>query len=289
MFSLWQNIKTGLSIPIDDMSIPSEERTRFLHFSIFSLIGIPLMIIFGLYNLMIGRHLLAALIIITALGLTFGYFYLRHSEQSKTVCRINITIFCMLILYMLFIGGEGGSKILWSFTFPMIAFFLFGKNEGLIWSTAFLLITAIVFFNPFEFDNAYKYSKAFQTRYIFSYFCVSAVSYWFEYFRHHYSTMLVKKNKALEQEIIERKLVQEENEELIIRLQEALKEVKTLSGFLPICSACKKIRDDKGYWNRIENYIRDHSDAEFSHSLCPDCTKELYSDFLGNRINKIIK
>lgn len=59
-------------------------------------------------------------------------------------------------------------------------------------------------------------------------------------------------------------------------LQVALKKVKLLSGFLPICSSCKKIRDDKGYWNQIELYIRDHSEAEFSHSICPECAEKLF-------------
>ena len=61
-------------------------------------------------------------------------------------------------------------------------------------------------------------------------------------------------------------------------LRGALKHVKLLSGFLPICASCKKIRDDKGYWNQIESYIRDHSEAEFSHSICPECAKKLYPD-----------
>ncbi len=60
------------------------------------------------------------------------------------------------------------------------------------------------------------------------------------------------------------------------RLQTALDDVKTLSGLLPICSHCKKIRDDTGYWNQIESYVRDHSDAEFSHSICPECRKTQY-------------
>jgi len=59
----------------------------------------------------------------------------------------------------------------------------------------------------------------------------------------------------------------------------ARNEIKTLKGFLPVCSSCKKIRDDKGYWTQIEAYIRDHSEAEFTHSLCPDCMKKLYPDF----------
>ena len=61
---------------------------------------------------------------------------------------------------------------------------------------------------------------------------------------------------------------------LIAQLQEALANVKTLSGLLPICSHCKKIRDDKGYWNQIETYVRGHSDAEFSHGICPECLKQ---------------
>ncbi len=62
------------------------------------------------------------------------------------------------------------------------------------------------------------------------------------------------------------------------KLLKALKEIKTLSGFLPICASCKKIRDDKGYWNQIEGYIQQHSDAQFSHAICPACAKKLYPD-----------
>ncbi len=64
-------------------------------------------------------------------------------------------------------------------------------------------------------------------------------------------------------------------------LQKALAEVKQLSGLLPICSSCKKIRDDEGYWHQVEVYIRDHTDADFSHGLCPDCAQKLYPDFFA--------
>lgn len=77
---------------------------------------------------------------------------------------------------------------------------------------------------------------------------------------------------------IERKRTEAEKEKLILQLQKALGEVKQLSGLLPICASCKKIRDDKGYWNQIETYIRDRSEAEFSHGICPDCFKKLYPD-----------
>ena len=63
------------------------------------------------------------------------------------------------------------------------------------------------------------------------------------------------------------------------KLQDAFAKVKTLSGLLPICANCKKIRDDKGYWNQIESYIAKHSEVDFSHSICPECAKKLYPEF----------
>ena len=77
-------------------------------------------------------------------------------------------------------------------------------------------------------------------------------------------------------DITERKQAEEEREKLILQLQKAISEIKQLSGLLPICASCKKIRDDKGYWNQIEEYIRHHSEAEFTHSICPECLKKLY-------------
>jgi len=62
------------------------------------------------------------------------------------------------------------------------------------------------------------------------------------------------------------------------QLEGALSRIKTLSGLLPICSSCKKIRDDKGYWKQIESYIRDHSDADFTHSICPECAKKYFQE-----------
>ncbi len=84
-------------------------------------------------------------------------------------------------------------------------------------------------------------------------------------------------------DITEQKRNEEERERLILELQEAISQVKTLSGLLPICASCKKIRDDKGYWNQIESYIREHSEAKFSHSICPDCVKKMYPEFYDEK------
>jgi ABC-type glycerol-3-phosphate transport system permease component len=93
------------------------------------------------------------------------------------------------------------------------------------------------------------------------------------------SAMNVIKEKR---RLLERKRAEGEREKLIVELQNALAELKTLSGLLPICSSCKKIRDDQGYWNQIEVYISGHSTAKFSHGLCPECAKKLYPKYFND-------
>ncbi|MBI5644410.1 MAG: PAS domain S-box protein [Deltaproteobacteria bacterium] len=83
----------------------------------------------------------------------------------------------------------------------------------------------------------------------------------------------------ISRDITERRKAEEERECLISDLKDALAHVQTLSGLLPICSYCKKIRDDKGYWSQVETYIRRHSTAEFTHSICPECEKKAIEDF----------
>lgn len=77
----------------------------------------------------------------------------------------------------------------------------------------------------------------------------------------------------------ERIRVEKERENLIKELQTALAKIKTLKGLLPICASCKKIRDDDGYWQQVEAYISDHSEAKFTHGICPECQKKFFSDY----------
>jgi len=79
---------------------------------------------------------------------------------------------------------------------------------------------------------------------------------------------------------IERKRLEQEKEALIRELKAALAEVKVLSGLLPICASCKKIRDDSGYWHQIEAYITAHSATQFSHGICPGCMEKLYPEYV---------
>ena len=89
-------------------------------------------------------------------------------------------------------------------------------------------------------------------------------------------------------DITERKRVEVELEEERSRLQQALDDVRTLRGIVPICANCKKIRDDQGYWNQVEKYISDHTEAKFSHGICPDCMKELYPELYVDKSDNTV-
>lgn len=86
----------------------------------------------------------------------------------------------------------------------------------------------------------------------------------------------------LETEVARRMRTEMEKEKLIADLRDAIAKIKILNGLLPICSSCKKIRDDQGYWKQIDAYICEHTDTEFSHGICPDCAAKLYPQYYKN-------
>ena len=90
---------------------------------------------------------------------------------------------------------------------------------------------------------------------------------------------LMDANQKLKQEVEKHRITEKALEKERDTLQKTLSELKILKGFLPICSSCNKIRDDKGSWQRIEKYIQDRSEAKFSHGICPDCIKKIYPEY----------
>lgn len=108
---------------------------------------------------------------------------------------------------------------------------------------------------------------------IFSTICATVASFFI--LRRH-----IKLIGSLQAKTIENEHLQNELKKKLEDLTVALSKVKTLSGFLPICASCKKIRDDKGYWNQIEIYIKDHSEADFSHGICPQCATRMYPEYI---------
>ena len=92
--------------------------------------------------------------------------------------------------------------------------------------------------------------------------------------------------QATVRDITKQKEVVKEKEDLIAVLRASIQEIKTLTGLIPICANCKKIRDDGGFWDNVDVYIQKHTDADFSHSICPECMKKLYPEFPQSQSEK---
>lgn len=164
-------------------------------------------------------------------------------------------------------------------------------QEDLSWSKTFDFAERQwrIVFSPS--DYYYQSRKMWQPWLIlFGLLLLTTVLYFYMYRKIKYTAEVEQRERKqekttllLQNEIRERITAEAKRNETINKLQQALDEVRILRGILPICASCKKIRDDKGYWQQIESYIREHSEAEFSHGICPDCAKKLYPDFIDNK------
>ncbi len=262
-----RRIAGQISAMVEDLPLDSEEQTRLQHYLAFLLLGVPTMLAFGIYNCLRSNWVLGGVVFSMNLSLVLAWFLLKRLQSGVWLYRINSLFFGGTLLFLVVIGGDGGSKAMWLFTFPLVAFFLLSTVEGLVWTVAMFLAAGGLFWMPHLGFAKHAYSGEFTSRFMAVYFIVSVLACWFETLRQHYRKGMDAEHQRL---LAERSA-----------LQEALSQVRQLSGLLHICASCKKVRDDQGYWTQIESYIRDRSEAEFSHSLCPDCGEELYPGMLG--------
>lgn len=270
---------------VDRSPISEDDKERLRHFTVFVLIGMPALALFGIHNYFRANYLLCAMIMVTDIGIVVGWLVLTRQRNGQIIYRILCGFYFSLVMYMVIIGGQSGSKILWMYSFPLSAFFLLGWREGLFWACCVVSIAAILLWVPLGWLSVYPYHPEFKIRFLSSFLVVTFITYWFERFRHHYKRGMQREHQQLEMEkqhlhteIIERKKAEKEKEILIAQLKETLEKVNTLRGLIPICANCHSIRDDQGYWNNLEGYIQKYSDAEFSHGICPECRKKLYPD-----------
>jgi Na+/melibiose symporter-like transporter len=217
----------------------------------------------------------------------FTLFYtntnLRFSDPSLTGEQIVYSAFWGLVpLHAL----PEARPIVLMFYLPSFSFGILRLTQR-----QYLIVAASVmlFYTSMLVLEYYQDRQGFRIQYeLFLFVLFGILLTWLAFFggfvsslRRHLQEQNKKIKKAHEEikvEIKERQQAQIEKDNLIVELKDALSEVKALSGLLPICSSCKKIRDDGGYWNQIEEYIRDRSEAEFSHSLCPKCAEKLYPE-----------
>ena len=241
----------------------------------------------GIFNTVINMPALATIATLV-IGLIYLWLYSKSRQEDEYTPVLWIYILCGVILLVItwfFNGGINGSDTFVSMV-ALVAMTVVLKSQRCLVAAAifFPTMSALFLIEYLYPDLIVGYSSqdqrfldiylafAVSTVVIYSIISLILESHGIEKNRLHTTNVLLQEKM----DILNR---------TNLDLEEALARVKTLSGLLPICSSCKKVRDDKGYWNRIESYIQKHSKAEFSHSICPECSEMLYPDLDLNRNN----
>lgn len=247
------------------MEISSIDKTRKRLFAFLCIaFSLPVILGFTVVDFIEGDILEALINILMGVVFVASFFSIKKWEADLLVYRLGLALLSVIFLYNVSIGSGNGTAIYWLFSFPLVFVFFLGKKEGGVVAAIFFSILCVLLINPFSFE-IYSYNLGVSLRFLTSLLLVTLMAYGLESSRQKYGHLLIEKHTKL--------LAEKQN------LEQALGEIKTLSGLIPICSNCKKIRDDKGYWQQVEIYVRDHSEAEFSHGICPDCLEKLYPDY----------
>jgi len=235
-----------------DTSSPLLRRVRFTN--VFGYTTSLALFIFAAVNLSLGNML--AVIVELGAGL-FGLaimIYLRKTENLESIQSLLLTDITLIMVFLYATGGIGGTGIFWWYTYPVAAFFITGRRRGWYWIAGIMVFGAIlkafggtIGINvPYEFVVLRQFGASFLV--------VSLVLQMYEATRDDYEVAI---------------------EESIRSLEKASASIRTLKGLVPICSSCKKIRDDKGFWQQLEVYVTEHTEADFSHGMCEDCAAEM--------------
>lgn len=219
-------------------------------------------------------------VITSFIGVIFLWLYVKSRSSEDYLPMIWLYILLgtsFLLITWFYNGGVYGPSTIISIT-VLVAIMIVLKSRKYLAALIILILMSIFFVLEFLYpDSIIGYSSKNQHLldiYVTLMLVVAVIYTCIFIILHSYNherMRLDDVNRLLEEKM---KILNRSNRDL----EKALAEVKTLSGLLPICSTCKKIRDDKGYWNQIETYISNHSEADFSHSVCPECAKKLYPD-----------
>ena len=238
-------------------SVDDRRKRAFIFSS--SLILVPMILVFAAEDYRQGSYLECCAVTALAIFLMALPFILAKVGNCLPIFRLGALQTLILQTYEIESGGGNGFSFLWFYCFPLLALALFGQREGAAWSVAAVLLAAAAFVTPI----GYSYEIEVGLRFLVSYTLVALFSYGLEASRERLYSQLLEEKVALE---------------------DALAQIKTLRGLLPICGGCKKIRDDQGYWQQIEDFVGEHSQAEFSHGVCPSCTEKFYPGLVLERL-----
>ncbi len=247
--------------------------------NIIAILGSIFLTLSGLLAFAQKAYLLGTVDFLIFFILLWLFFYLRRTNNYSFAGLMGTAATGLFYFFLIANGGVNGTAYVWVFTYPLIALFLLGSKSGCLASFLLLGLMHIVFVFGDRVAYFTSYSNDLILRISMSYITVTLFALVMERVRLITQNRLRISNTKLEDAVKGLEKAHGEKDDLILKLRQTIDEVETLQGIIPICSACKKIRDDSGYWQQVEEYVRSHSHAEFSHGICPDCVKKLYPDY----------
>ncbi|MBD3277844.1 MAG: hypothetical protein GF388_06065 [Candidatus Aegiribacteria sp.] len=234
--------------------------------------GLVFTLILGVLAYTAGNTVLSIVDLVVCGFIIWLMFYTRKVNNLK----LPLWLACwVLLVFYLFLAAQGGvenSAVVWVLSYPLAAIFLLASRKGFYMCLVMLAGFLSIFLLQNTFLVSGEYSLHFQIRLAAVYIVITLIALITEELRSRIHLRLQASNT--------------EKEEAIQKLNRSLEEIRTLQGILPICLNCKKIRDDKGYWQAVEEYVQTRTHARFSHALCPDCLRELYPEYAEEQRKK---
>ncbi|MFT5728071.1 MAG: diguanylate cyclase (GGDEF)-like protein/PAS domain S-box-containing protein [Desulforhopalus sp.] len=182
----------------------TEGEARFFQYTVFLLAAFITTLPFGLFHLFYGNIGISINIVGLCLFLSFGWVLLYHGLFENVVYRVNTSLFFCFLVYLMILGTDQNSMMLWMYIFPTIVFYLLGQKEGVVWTLVMVGFIVVFFFGPFDLETAKGYSSFFVIRFLIVFIILSAVTYAYERFRSNYKNDLEGKNLKLIEQIQER-------------------------------------------------------------------------------------
>jgi CheY-like chemotaxis protein len=175
-----------LHLAIERAPMDRTGKERLTHLAVFVFFGLPMLLAYGISGLVAGDLLLAALIFVASTSLALGWLLLCHLPLGLIVYRVSAIIYGGFLLYVLVVGGEGGSKSLWMLTFPLFIVLLVGIKEGIAWAALLLAAALALLLVPLPGVQPFPYNNAFIVRFASVYVIIAAIACWSEHFRLYY-------------------------------------------------------------------------------------------------------
>lgn len=245
-----------------------ETQRKILMLNIIILVGGLLTFLLGILALVRNNMYLGTADLLVTAFLCGLLWDLRTGKHYARDAWLGTVVMGIFYFYLVLTGGVENTAFLWLLTYPNVSIFLLGRHRGTVISMTFIVVVGLVLAFRDILAIPAEYSNAILIRFLAVYVANHLISYAMEKMRYLVQDKMEAANHELD-------TLNKDHQQVIEKLKKTIEEVRTLQGILPICSSCKKIRNDQGYWEQVEEYVRDHTHAQFTHGLCPECKNEI--------------